>query len=87
MASRPKTPKSSGFVADPKLTRPRRLMHVVIKSTKSCTPASPRMPPPKVVPFMKAAISTAEWRETPAARAVEHLSLGWYGRATSDKEP
>ena len=37
--------------------------------------------------IMKAAISTAEWCETPAARAVEHLSLGWYGRATPDKEP
>jgi len=45
------------------------------------------MPPSKVASYMKAAIFTAEWCETPAARAVEHLSLGWYGRATPDKEP
>ena len=37
--------------------------------------------------IMKAAIFTAEWCETPAARAVEHHSLGWYGHATPDKEP
>ena len=57
------------------------------ESTKYCTPASPPMPPSKVALLMKAAIFTAEWCETPAARAVEHLSLGWYGRATPDKEP